>query len=423
MRLSILTWACLATLVGASAKGQPADSPTVPPTLAPSTVTPQEPPPTSSSGYPVSAAPPNAGTFPEPTAPTTPVYPPAPTGYVYVPVPATPQANGSAPAPPYPTIVYVPNTEAQAYLPQDAQEQEPEPKRIYDRRTIAFGIAPLVLANVHLLDQPENRRVSVANTGGKVHGEDRQYPGFVGGDVALGVQFDVRYNGWLGAEIDVFYQNDRGRGTVESKDFGSICYVPVAGRVTNSTDYQMTIGQYAWHLPLLFKLSIPGSATEVEVEEEPARDHEVRHEPYGEQPQARTGNGPVHNARVQRQPKKPRILRVIRKSSTTFAFGPELVFPEEATLQIEPARLKYPMRAKASPYVMYTGSVGWERRLANSFDLRLLLSLRGSYNPGPKNSVQRRGEYAVRDGAVEPIAYYSEWRFQLAATLGLGWFF
>jgi len=390
--------------VGASAKGQSADLPaspapaTAPRPLAPVTVAQQQPPP---------------------------AYPQAPPGYVYVPVPATPQANGSTPAQPYPAIVYAPDAEAQAqaYLPQDAQEQEPEPKRIYDRRTIAFGIAPLVLANVHLLDQPENRRVSVANTGGKVHGEDRQYPGFVGGDVALGVQFDVRYNGWLGAEIDVFYQNDRGRGTVESKDFGSICYVPVAGRVTNSTAYQMTIGQYAWHLPLLFKLSIPGSATEVEVEEEPARDHEVRHEPYGEQPQARTGNGPVHNARVQRQPKKPRILRVIRKSSTTFAFGPELVFPEEATLQIEPARLKYPMRAKASPYVMYTGSVGWERRLANSFDLRLLLSLRGSYNPGPKNSVQRRGEYAVRDGAVEPIAYYSEWRFQLAATLGLGWFF
>ena len=44
---------------------------------------------------------------------------------------------------------------------------------------------------------------------------------------------------------------------------------------------------------------------------------------------------------------------------------------------------------------MYTAAIGAERRLLDSTDLRLMFSLRGSYNPS----------------------------FRAALTLGLGWFF
>jgi hypothetical protein len=241
-------------------------------------------------------------------------------------------------------------------------------------------MAPMVLANVHWLDQPDHRRVTTEG----VHGKDRTYPGFVGGDLALGFMFDFRAWDILGAEIDLLYQNDHGRGTIIKKDRGSICYLPNDSFGSSSTEHEMTIGQRAWHIPVLLKLSIPGEKWEIE--------------------------------------ENDRIL-VVRKSFSTFAFGPEFVIPQTATLKSVPTGISHPTRATASTYVMYTGSLGWERRLAKSVDLRLILSLRGSYNPGPKNSAQRRGEYHVIDNTVQPFSYKSEWRFQAAASLGVGWFF
>jgi hypothetical protein len=81
------------------------------------------------------------------------------------------------------------------------------------------------------------------------------------------------------------------------------------------------------------------------------------------------------------------------------------------------------MRAKASPYVMYTAALGAEWRLMRDIDLRFLGSLRASYNPGPGDAVSGRGEYGLVGSQVQPLSYSSEWRYQLAVVLGLGVFF
>jgi hypothetical protein len=238
----------------------------------------------------------------------------------------------------------------------------------------------LVLANVHWLDKPGHRKVTVEN----VHGEDRTYPGFVGGDLALGLMLDFRIWYYVGIEVDLIYQNDRGKGTVIVKDHGSFCYLPNGLGGTSSDKYEVEIGQHAWHVPVMAKWSIPWSFYTIEEEDR---------------------------------------VRVFPVGFTSLAFGPEFVIPEDASLQVDRSGLSHPLRATASSYVMYTGSLGLERRLIKSIDLRLIASLRGSFNPGPKNSVARRGEYVLANGEVTPLSYKSEWRFQAGATLGLGWFF
>jgi hypothetical protein len=72
---------------------------------------------------------------------------------------------------------------------------------------------------------------------------------------------------------------------------------------------------------------------------------------------------------------------------------------------------------------MYTGALGFERRVSDRYDIRLLFSLRGSYNPGAGSAAMQRGEYAVVDSRIVPLAYRSEWRYQAALTFGAGWFF
>jgi hypothetical protein len=249
----------------------------------------------------------------------------------------------------------------------------------------------LILGNVHWLDQLDDRSITV----GKRHGTDDRYPGFVGMDAALGLMLDLRYRHVIGLEIDLFRQNDHGSGVINLKDTGNLCYLPSIATPSVTERYRVTIGQYAWHVPLLLKLSIRGRREIVE-DDDHDRDRD-------------------HDRDVDRE---------IIRSFTTFAFGPELVFPENAIFKASPeSGLDYPRRATASTYLMYTGALGYERRLSDSYDIRLLLSVRGSYNPKAGDSASKRGEYAVVDSTIVPIAYRSEWRYQAALTLGLGWFF
>ena len=221
---------------------------------------------------------------------------------------------------------------------------------------------------------------------GSRQGVDEQYPGFVGLDATLGLMLDVRYEHFIGAELDLFLQNDRGTGTVNIQDAGSICFIPGVKVAYPTHSYDVTIGQMAWHLPLLFKLSFPGRWVTV---------HE---------------DGDVD--------------REIHKSFGTLAFGPEFVFPRSASLTVDPAvGLDYPERAFASNYVMYTGALGLERRVSDSHDIRLLLSMRGSYNPTAGDSAMKRAQYDIAGGNIVAVSYRSEWRYQAAFTLGVGWFF
>ena len=257
------------------------------------------------------------------------------------------------------------------------------PRRVQrDKRHFTYGIGPLVLANVHWLDRPSDKSLHVGNR----QGADEQYPGFVGLDATLGLMLDIRYEHIVGFELDLFLQNDRGRGTINIHDAGSICFIPGV-RVTYPThSYDVTIGQLAWHVPLLFKLSFPGRWVTVHEDDN--------------------------------------VDREIRESWGTLAFGPEFVFPRSASMTVDPpGGLQYPGQAFASRYVMYTGALGFERRLSDSYDIRLLFSMRGSYNPTPGDSAMKRAQYDVAAGNIVAVSYRSEWRYQGAFTLGAGWFF
>lgn len=253
-------------------------------------------------------------------------------------------------------------------------------RRERDPRKLTFGVGPLILANVHWLDQLSDNSVTVSGQ----TGSDQRYPGFAGLDAALGLMLDLRYEHTIGIEVDLVWQNDRGTGTINVNDAGSMCLIPAIHLPFLTAGYDVTIGQNAWHVPVLAKLSVPGRWQTV-------------------------SDGDTE--------------REIKKSFATFAFGPEFVFPGEATLRVTPRGLDFPLRATASNYVMYTGAIGAERRLLDSTDMRLLVSLRGSYNPRIGGSAMTRGQYDVVDGSIVPIVYKSEWRYQASLTLGLGWFF
>lgn len=239
----------------------------------------------------------------------------------------------------------------------------------------------MLLANVHWLDQPKDKSVTV----GRARGTDDRYPGFEGTDATIGLMVDLRFWQFLGIELDLFRQNDHGTGKIVIRDTGNLCFLPGIAVPYASERYQVTIGQSAWHVPLLLKLTIPGHIVVVQDDD---------------------------------------VDREIRKWFTTFAFGPELVFPGDANLDVSPeSGLDHPLRASASSYVMYTSALGFERRIATSHDIRLLFSLRGSYNPAAGGSAMKRGEYALVESQVVPVTYKSEWRYQAALTFGVGWFF
>jgi hypothetical protein len=264
-----------------------------------------------------------------------------------------------------------------------APQQQRQAER--DDRWWTIGVGPLLLGNIHWLDQPKDRNVTV----GKANGSDDRYPGFVGSDFTVGLMVDVRFWHRIGVELDVFRQNDHGTGTITVADAGNICFIPGIAIPYPSQAYRVTIGQRAWHIPLMLKLSIPGRKI-LAREHEHGRDYD----------------------------------RGYRKWFMTLAFGPEFVFPGGAELEVSPDRgLGHPVRATVSTYLMATGALGFERRLTSSYDIRLLATLRGSYNPAAGSSAMKRGEYAIVDSQIVPLAYKSAWRYQAAMVVGVGWFF
>jgi hypothetical protein len=296
------------------------------------------------------------------------------------PLEASPTEMPAAAPPAVPPVAAPVAAPPEALPPAPPSWPAPTERKRY-RDKIEVGIGPMVLANVHWLDAPGDRHVSA----GGVSGIDGVYPGFVGTDLSVGFMADARFFDVIGVEVDLLRQNDRGSGTVSFDNQGIPCIIRQNGGPVTVPGpvYTLTIGQGAWHLPFLAKLSIP--------KRERWRDED------GE--------------------------REVTVRSATLGLGPEVVFPDHAELAVSPDGLCYPQRAVASPYVMYTAALGFEWRLLRSFDLRLTGSLRASFNPGPGDSVDRRGEYALVGSEVQPLSYRSEWRYQLAMTLSLGVFF
>ncbi len=224
-------------------------------------------------------------------------------------------------------------------------------------RPITFGATAFGIVGGNFLTQPSDSAVSA--NGSTV---DAPYPGFGGVGGGFGFGLDARYREFLGLEIDLILSSDRGKATLENPP------------VVASTE--VTIGQQAWHLPILARVALPLPIVE------------------------------------------PFILA-----------GPEFVFPGES--EASPANFGTgKLTAHADTYTMITLGVGAEFKLPiPELDVRMPLTLRGSVNPGLGSDIGDRATYqfgkaAAPDGqiyskAIESIDFNSQWKYQAAATLGV----
>ena len=186
------------------------------------------------------------------------------------------------------------------------------------------------------------------------------YPGYGGLTIGGGLMLDGRIlDGLLGLEVDVMRTSDKGSGTVNFS-------TNIAGQ-TFSTSIKQTIGQSAWHVPILAKITFPS----------------------------------------------PLIAPMV-------FIGPELVFPGSGSSDPS-SEGAYQLKAHADNYVMVTFGAGVEIKLPLPIlDLRIPLGIRGSYNPSAPSSFSDRVKGNLLTG---PLTYYSGWKYDVNFTAGAAIYF
>jgi hypothetical protein len=184
-------------------------------------------------------------------------------------------------------------------------------------------------------------------------------PGFGGMTAGGGLMLDGRILEMLGLEVDVLRTSDKGSGNVTfsaATPFGTI-----------SQTEKVTIGQPAWHIPMLVKLVVPSPLVAPE-----------------------------------------------------FFLGPELVLPGSGSVTLDPAVAGVTVHAKADTYWMITGGGGVEIKLPLPIlDLRIPITLRGSYNPGLSSKYLDRTKINATTGTT----YDSAWKFAFNFTAGAAIYF
>ena len=105
---------------------------------------------------------------------------------------------------------------------------------------MTFGIGAMGVAGANFLDKPGDQTV-----GGRDFPEDSQYPGFAGVALGGGLMFEVRFLGYVGLELDVLFQSDRGTADLESTTRDA------NGNIISREEFTIKIGHRATHLPLL----------------------------------------------------------------------------------------------------------------------------------------------------------------------------
>ncbi|MCC6213391.1 MAG: outer membrane beta-barrel protein [Polyangiaceae bacterium] len=223
---------------------------------------------------------------------------------------------------------------------------------------VDLGAGLVGVGGGNFLSKPSDKTLPYGNTGVRV--ETDFYPGFAGGTFGGGVAFDLRVLPWFGVEIDLLRTTDEGTGEYS---------LTVPGRTLK---FDLTIGQDAWHLPVLAKLAVPSPVV-----------------------------------------------------SPVFLLGAERVFPGEATMKVEnDLGVTIPqLSAEVDGYWMITGGAGVEIALPLPvLDLRIPFSLRASWNPGVSDELEERVETDVTV-PDSPIVIRSEWEYQVVATLGVSAYF
>lgn len=208
---------------------------------------------------------------------------------------------------------------------------------------VGAGLIGIVGGN--FLDKPD-----------RTAGEPDIYPGYGGLTVGGGLMLDGRIlKELLGLEVDIIRSSDKGKGTV----------------TFNGVDFKQTVGQGAWHVPVLAKITIPS----------------------------------------------PLI-------APQFFLGPEFVFPSSPTSSVEGpstalGTVSFTTNATAGNYVMITGGLGVEIKLPLPIiDLRIPVGLRASFNPGVSSKFSDR----VQLGAAG-ATYNTEWKYAVNFTAGAALYF
>ncbi len=220
--------------------------------------------------------------------------------------------------------------------------------------TFKFGAGLGGVIGGNFLDKPSDK--TLVATDGRQVGPYTFYPGFAGMTAGGGLMLDARFINLLGIEADVFRTSDKGSGDLSIGGY----------------KLHITLGQSAWHVPVLAKLAVPAPIV-----------------------------------------------------SPVFFVGPEFVFPGSASLTVDNPGLP-PMKATASNYTMITFGAGLEIKLPlPALDLRIPFQLRGSVNPGTSGKLRDRVNATARPPTygAQVNSIKSEWKFQAVATLGAELYF
>src|SRR5262249_15365020 len=135
-------------------------------------------------------------------------------------------------------------------------------------------------------------------------------------------------------------------------------------------DLQVTIGQPAWHVPILGKFAVP-----------------------------------------------------LGTFSPTFVLGPEIVVPMNADATLSPAQSYLSVRETSDVYVMITAGAGVEIKAPlPKLDLRFPIGLRGSLAPGVSNDFTDRAK-AITTSSLLIVTYRSEWMYAVNVTAGAALYF
>lgn len=253
----------------------------------------------------------------------------------------------------------------------DADKEEKAPGKTKDLVPyVEFGIGGLGHLGGNFLDKPDDQRVE---GGLEVRPE---YPGFAGFTKGGGIMvIDVRFLEIAGFELDVLFTSDAGEAELDHTDLNS----------GQTTTYHVKFAHAATHIPLLVKLSIPGDYVQ------------------------------------------PVLL-----------FGPEFVLPKAPKGKgdggtfvqgTNPSGTQY-SAFNTGNYTMFTFGIGLEVKLPIPIPyvgFRIPFQLRGSVNPGVKGKRTDRERDTNPSGPpandAEVIEYSTEWKFQAAASFGLGVYF
>jgi hypothetical protein len=215
-----------------------------------------------------------------------------------------------------------------------------------------LGFSFYGLANGSFMTEPSDQD--------KVNPDNNQallYPGFGGASGGAGFNLVGSWRGIIGLELGMYFSADRGTGSIQDFDF--------------------TVGQTAFHLPVLLRIAAP-----------------------------------------------------LNKGVRPFLFGgPDFVFPGKAEVTNSAEELDrvsvngqpLQLNAHADSYMAWAAGFGLEFLLPlEGQDFRIPLTFRANLNPNTGVKAVDRLKAPVTQHSYD---YNTEWEIQAVITLGFGWYF